>query len=247
MTKGYKATYNYKCREQLYEIGQEYKMDEKPMICSSGFHYCLFARQVLKYYDYNSQFKLLEIEDLSEDTVKLSDKSCSNHIKAIREITDPDELYELLLIHSVFDEQGRELFHKEKNGYYWKKTYDEQGRELSFEEHPNKFYSETLYKRNGSIKTTRCETTGLSTESIFNIKGQTLSFKDNKNSWYKYTYNENGRVLTLKSSGDWNYEYTYHQNGSIASYKDPNGFSEYDMGGRLIKHVYLDARTKCPV
>ncbi len=96
MTKGYKATYNYKCRDQTYEIGQEYKLDDKPIICVYGFHYCLDAKDTLLYYFYNYKFKLLEIEDLNLiDTIILDDKSCSNHIKIIREITDPDELLQI--------------------------------------------------------------------------------------------------------------------------------------------------------
>ena len=41
MTKGYKATWNYKCLDQIYEIGQEYKLNEEPSLCVKGFHYCL--------------------------------------------------------------------------------------------------------------------------------------------------------------------------------------------------------------
>ena len=74
-------------------------MDEKPIICGRGFHYCINAENVLRYYPIKSDFKLHEIEDINEDESQhqydydlLSSKSCSNHIKIIREITDPDEL-----------------------------------------------------------------------------------------------------------------------------------------------------------
>jgi hypothetical protein len=98
MVKGYKATYNYKCRNQIYEIGQEYKMDKNPIICVQGFHYCEHAIDVLDYYNFLSCFKLLEIEDLSFDTKKdflSGSKSCSNHIKVTREIVG-EELLDLL-------------------------------------------------------------------------------------------------------------------------------------------------------
>lgn len=97
MTKGYKATWNYKCLDQIYEIGQEYKLNEEPSLCVKGFHYCLNAKDTLDYYYPYQSFKLLEIEDLnSTDTVTRNNKSCSNHIKIIREITDPKELMKLL-------------------------------------------------------------------------------------------------------------------------------------------------------
>jgi len=63
---GYKATYNYKCRDQVYEVGQEYKIDEKPIICKKGFHYCMNAVSTLDYYPIKPDFKLLEIENLSK-------------------------------------------------------------------------------------------------------------------------------------------------------------------------------------
>lgn len=99
MIKGYKGTYDYKCIDQKYEIGQEYKMNEKPQVCVKGFHYCIDASDTLYYYPYKENFKLLEIEDLNpEQTLKgaIYDIRCSNHINIIREINDPDELLKLL-------------------------------------------------------------------------------------------------------------------------------------------------------
>lgn len=97
MTKGYKATYNYECLDQLYKVGREYKLDEKPKMCVQGFHYCKDAKDTLDYYYPYQSFKLLEIEDLNPtDTVTRNNKSCSNYIKIIREITDPKELMKLL-------------------------------------------------------------------------------------------------------------------------------------------------------
>jgi hypothetical protein len=112
MVKGYKATYNYKCRNQLYEIGQEYKMDKNPIICVQGFHYCEHAIDVLDYYNFLSCFKLLEIEDLSFDTKKdfvFNSKSCSNHIKVTREIVG-EELLDLLEFEVVYESDVIKMF-----------------------------------------------------------------------------------------------------------------------------------------
>ena len=130
----YKATYNYKCRDQLYEIGQEYKMDELPVICEKGFHYCINAQNVLPYYPISSDFKLLEIEDLSNDTVHKHDKSCSNHIKIIREITDKNELFRLLGVECTYDEKGNELTRKDSTGYWCERTYDSEGRVSNYKD-----------------------------------------------------------------------------------------------------------------
>lgn len=102
MTKGYKATHNYRCRDQTYKVGQEYKLEYKPVVCERGFHYCQEAKDVLSYYYYLSSFKLLEIEDMNpEGSDHRCDKSSSNHIRIIREISDKSELMSLLQIECI--------------------------------------------------------------------------------------------------------------------------------------------------
>ena len=123
MIKGYKATYNYKCRTQSYEIGKEYKLDYKPIMCKHGFHYCLNAKDTLKYYPLQQNFKLLEIEDLYYNTITEGDKSCSNHIRIIREITDKNELYQLLGQERTYDKNGRLLTYKDSDGFNTKFAY----------------------------------------------------------------------------------------------------------------------------
>ena len=133
MIKGYKATYNYKCLDKVYKIGQEYKLDEKPRICKSGFHYCLNAKHTTWHYlNDTKNFKLLEIEDLNPtDTIYQKYKFCSNHIKIIREITDPDELFNLLGELFTFDENDNVLSYKDSSGYWSKSTYNECGKILT--------------------------------------------------------------------------------------------------------------------
>jgi YD repeat-containing protein len=247
MTIGYKATYNYKCRHKLYEIGQEYKMDGMPEICCFGFHYCKIAEDVLKYYDYfPKEFKLLEIEDLSDKTVHQGNKSCSNHIKIIREITDPEELFNLLGMCYIFNDKGLEIAYKEKNGYSYEQTYNDNDEKLIWKDNRGNII-EFIYDESG-LKTGKKEIyNGVSSFVTFNKNGMILSFKDSNEYEYEYTYNDDGKVLTHYDSSGWYYEYTYYENGNMASYKDPNNYSEYDVGGKLTKHVYLDARTKCPV
>ena len=96
MKIGYKATRNYVCKNQKYEIGQTYELPEKPIMCSRGFHYCKDAKNVLGYYDFNHRFRLLEIQDLSENTVCDYEKSATDKIKILREIVNPEEMFNLL-------------------------------------------------------------------------------------------------------------------------------------------------------
>jgi YD repeat-containing protein len=172
---GYKATYNYKCRGQLYEIGKEYKMDHKPILCTVGFHYCKAARSVLRYYDYSLDFKLLEIDDLSEDTDSSGDKSCTNHIKIIREITDPDELLNLLNVYYAFNKMGNILTYKHSNGFSQQYTYDEHGHELTCK-----------------------ESSGYWRERTYDENGRELTFRNSNGYWREYSYN--GSEISWKDS-----------------------------------------------
>ena len=176
MTIGYKATYNYKCRGQLYEIGQEYKIYEKPILCEKGFHYCKKAKDVLIYYAMHEKgFKLLEIEDLSPDTISDVNKSCSNHIKILREISDPDEIMFLLGKNSTCDETIGKVTIKYLNGSWEEYTYNEFDKILIFKNSYGAWYKNT-----------------------YNESGQKLTFEASFGHWYKYTYNEFGQRLTYE-------------------------------------------------
>jgi hypothetical protein len=49
---GFKAfDKDMKCQGKQYEIGKTYKMDENPVICKQGFHFCENPLDVLNYYD----------------------------------------------------------------------------------------------------------------------------------------------------------------------------------------------------
>ena len=193
MTKGYKATYNYKCRDQTYEIGQEYKLDYTPILCTYGFHYCLNAKDTLNYYPLNPHFKLLEIEDLSNYTQTRDDKSCSNHIKIIREITDKEELFSLLGQQYTYDSNGKELTYKTSFGYSHERTYEENGKVLKFKDSIG-YWSESTYNENGK-QLTHKDSTGYWSESTYDEFGNKLTFKDSNGHSSEYTYNSNGKWI----------------------------------------------------
>lgn len=194
MNIGYKATWNYKCLEQTYEIGQEYKLDEAPIICHRGFYYCKIAKNVFRYYNYDMGFKLLEIEDLSDETIHNYthnpteyDKSCSNHIRIIREITDPDELFKFLGKFKTFNEHGDVLTYKNSDGSWSKSTYNEQRQFLKYEDN-----------------------TGESYEYIYNEEGRVITYNHkigNNIFWYEKIYYPNGLIKSYSDSHGRIYNY----------------------------------------
>ena len=199
---GYKATYNYKCLNQTYEVGQEYKIDEKPVICKVGFHYCKAAKGVLTYYPIKPGFKLLEIEDISKDTIHQEDKSCSNHIKIIREITDSDELMQLLGKSFSYDEDTRFFKVNFIDGSWYESTFDRFGNELTFK-----------------------NSKGYTYEYTRDQFGNVLNYKLSDGFWRIYTRDQFGNELTLKDSDGYSHEYTYDQFGNELTFKDSNGYS----------------------
>ena len=89
MMKGYKVfNPDWTCREFQYNVGQVYEMDEKPICCDRGFHFCKKASDCFQYYSFDSNNKVAEVEALGDIDTNNDDSKCStNKIHIIREIT----------------------------------------------------------------------------------------------------------------------------------------------------------------
>jgi len=72
--KAYKATYDLKCRDQQYEVGQTYKINKEIRICKTGFHFCYDIKDTLNYYDIKLNLVIIEIEILSNNIIIDDDK-----------------------------------------------------------------------------------------------------------------------------------------------------------------------------
>lgn len=87
--KGYKVfNSDWTCRGFQYNVGQVYEMDEKPVCCDRGFHFCTKVSDCFNYYSFDPNNKVAEVEALGDiDTQDKDSKCCTNKIRIIREIT----------------------------------------------------------------------------------------------------------------------------------------------------------------
>lgn len=89
--KGYKAfNKDMTCRSIQYEIGKEYKMEEKPKLCKTGYHFCKTIADCYRYYHMDENTIICEIRALGE-IVTDDIKFCTNHILIVRKINNPRE------------------------------------------------------------------------------------------------------------------------------------------------------------
>ena len=107
----YKATYNLKCETITYEVGKTYTFEGELKMCEQGFHFCKNPKDTLSYYDYNKDYKLMEIDVLGE-MIDENDKSVTNKFKVLRIIDNKDELSKLL---NVEFDQNNNLIHYKNN------------------------------------------------------------------------------------------------------------------------------------
>ena len=86
--KGYKVfNSDWTCRNYKYEVGKTYEMEETPICCNNGFHFCTNLSDCFNYYSFNTNNKVAEIEALGEiDKDDDDTKHCTNKIKIVREI-----------------------------------------------------------------------------------------------------------------------------------------------------------------
>jgi YD repeat-containing protein len=119
---GYKATRNFKCRDQLYRVGKTYTSDRLE-ICKHGFHYCKNMETTLNFYTPNKDFILLEIEILGE-VIEDGCKSVTNKMKVLRVV--PFEEYTGVMKKKFptfeYDERSNIISEADDNDY--KRTYE---------------------------------------------------------------------------------------------------------------------------
>jgi hypothetical protein len=89
---GYKAMNGNKCLNFIFEVGQTYEIEGNLEICSNGFHFCQEFMDLNNYYLFSHWFnRYYEIEALGE-VITNGDKSATNKIKILRQLTQEDIL-----------------------------------------------------------------------------------------------------------------------------------------------------------
>lgn len=105
--KGYKAfNSDLSCRDFQYEIGKTYTLEEEPIICKHGFHFCDNIIDCFNYYPFDGKTRIAEVESLGI-VIKHYKKNVTSKIRIIREIP-PNEQFELL----EFDKELCQIFFK---------------------------------------------------------------------------------------------------------------------------------------
>ena len=87
--KGYKVfNSDWTCRGFQFEVGKVFEEDVTPVCCDRGFHFCTKASDCFRYYSFDPNNKVAEVEALGDiDTQDDDSKCCTNKIHIIREIT----------------------------------------------------------------------------------------------------------------------------------------------------------------
>lgn len=85
--KGYKVfNKDWTCRGFQYEVGKTYEMEESPVCCDRGFHFCEKLIDCFNYYSFDPENKIAEVDALGE-IEKRENKSCTNKIKIVKELS----------------------------------------------------------------------------------------------------------------------------------------------------------------
>ena len=106
--KGYKAfNKDLECRGMQYEIGKEYSLDDEPIICERGFHFCKSIADCYSFYETSEDTRICEIT-ASGTIVTDNDaiKYCTNKIKIVREVKNPREKSNLSKTSSGYRNSG---------------------------------------------------------------------------------------------------------------------------------------------
>ena len=127
----YKATHNFKCRNQTYKVGKTYTSD-KFKICQHGMHYCNKMEDTLNYYEPTKNFILLEVEILGVVETR-QDKSVTNKLKVLR-VVEFDEYTHSMKSRFVvyeYDDRGNKISVTFPNGSKRIFEYDDRGNMIS--------------------------------------------------------------------------------------------------------------------
>ena len=87
--RGYKVfNPDWTCKGFQYEVGRTYEIEDAPIICERGFHFCAKAVDCFRFYDFTPVNKVAEVEAFGEIVSDgYGSKFCTNKIAIIRELS----------------------------------------------------------------------------------------------------------------------------------------------------------------
>ena len=116
--KAYKATRNGKCINITYQEGKIYTFQGKMRMCQQGFHFCKNPKDTIKWYHWDKDFQLMEIEVIGEIVDDEDNKSLTDKFKVLRFIPR-EETRELLGIIEEYDKNNNLIHFKDSYGIEW--------------------------------------------------------------------------------------------------------------------------------
>ena len=196
----YKATYNYKCRNQTYAVGKTYTSD-KLKICYYGIHYCDNMEDTLNYYDIDEDFILLEVEILG-DVETEGNKSVTNKLKVLR-VVEFDEYSDSMKPQFPvleYDDRGNLISRTNQNGYKTYFEYDDHGNRIRVIYPDNREHTMEYDDRGNIIS---------------------MSIRDDYKTTYEYDDRGNRTRLIFPDGERYSYEYDDYNN--VISQTNPSG------------------------
>ena len=91
------------CRGFQYEIGEEYFLNSKLEICENGFHFCENPFDCLWYYSNIKGDKRLFLVEAFGEVITVGNKSVTNKIKIIEEISNIEKFFDENIKNFEFD------------------------------------------------------------------------------------------------------------------------------------------------
>jgi len=188
--KGFKATYNYKCRDVEFSVNETYTVDELKM-CKSGFHFCSNIPDTFNYYPPNKDLVLLEVEALGK-IITQNDKHATDKIKILREIPR-NELEEYIR----FDSNNNMIYYKDSNEFERWQEYDSNNN-LIYSKDSNKFEYWYKYDSNNNL----------------------IHYKNSNGSERWQEYDSNNNMIHYKNSSGFEVWSEFDSNNNLIYYKN---------------------------
>ena len=235
----YKATYNFKCRNQEYKVGKTYTSDRME-ICKHGFHFCQKMADVMGYYSANNDFVLLEIEALGKIETR-GDKSVTNKLRVLRVVPKEEYTEQMRKRFDVVerDQNNRIVSRVDSFGYKNVYQYDDRGNMIVDND------TKMEYDDNNRL-VRKTFPSGNFLTCTYDERGNKIAIKNTQGYHNTFEYDEFNR-LTKETYGpnEW-HGYTYDERGNKISSTDAYGAHytyEYDELNRQIKQTYPSGNT----